>query len=247
MGKRVKYAHDILIQEGDLIMIIQFILEDSCFDCNFRIRDLQGERDYYIRSAISENMQFNYLDIEVFGSDFDLSVIPIIPDYKKDINNEKVKGLRDKLVKKASSKIFLTCIDMLLRIGCTYQIKGLSNGDVVNIKSKQYVFGIIDRYDLLGLLPMVYMFYEVSYGGKRFELKNAFGVNRKEVIKTARIILLMNFGINLIFTYPFQIIRVKHLTKNRKVNKILMMFNCMNDKQRQKLIDKQENFLNNLY
>ena len=223
-------------------MIIQFILEDSFFDCNLKIKDLQGERDYCINSTHKENMQFNYLDVEVYGTDFDLTIIPKVPDYQKD-NKEQTKRLFDKFVKKAITKLFSISMDIMLQVGCTYKIKGLSDGDVVNLKCEQYVVDIFDRYDLLGLIPVVYAFYEVSHKGKRFELINAFGVNRKEVIKTVRGLLLVNFGLGLIFTYPIQIIRLKYLTKDRKVNKFLTKFNRMDDKRRQKLIDKQNKFL----
>lgn len=113
---------------------------------------------------------------------------------------------------------------------------------ILNIRSQEYVFGTFDRFDLLELIPMAYMFYEISHSSSKFELIDAFETNRKDVIKYAKKITLINFGLHLIFTYPIQMGRVKHLTKNKKIFKTLYSFHNMSGAERQRIIDKKEKF-----
>lgn len=75
----------------------------------------------------------------------------------------------------------------------------------------------------------------------------AIAVNRKEVIRFARQLyrlqLLSDF-FGVLLTYPFQIGRVKHLSKKRKVTKTLQQFLSLNEAERQRFLDKQERFFN---
>ena len=44
-------------------------------------------------------------------------------------------------------------------------------------------------------------------------------------------------------TYPIQMARVKYLTRNKKVKKVLTKFNNLSDVERQRFFEKQEKYM----
>ena len=80
-----------------------------------------------------------------------------------------------------------------------YKITGVQDGDRLDISLQNYVYGTFDRFDILELVPMCYVFYEVSSFNERFELVNAFEINRKDILKFARSLALLDVGGNGIF------------------------------------------------
>ena len=55
--------------------------------------------------------------------------------------------------------------------------------------------------------------------------------------------MLIDFGLHLLFTYPIQIGRIKKLTSNRKVKRTLIKFNMLDKKEREKILNKKEEFM----
>jgi hypothetical protein len=122
-----------------------------------------------------------------------------------------------------------------LYVCCNYRLENLKDGDIITIESQGYAFGTFDRFNLLELLPMIYIFYDVSVGGKRPAFQSAFGINRKEVIRFAKKLALIE-----LITYPLQVGRIKYLSSRRKVNNTLKRFHNMNEAQRQKILKRME-------
>ncbi len=164
------------------------------------------------------------------------------------LNEFEENNWGDKFVKKATKFLFSSLDKMILRVGCNYHLRGVQDGDRLDICLQGYAFGTFDRLDLLELIPMMYAFFEVSNFNERFKLMNAYETNRRDIVKTARTLALADiFGNGLLttfFTYPIQVCRIKRLSKNRKVRKVLTRFNNMNDFDRQKVLEKQEKFFN---
>lgn len=224
-------------------MKIRVTLSESLYDCDLQITDMQGTRWFRIYVMDESDVQEQFLDIDVFGGEFELTVMPQMADYRSAMNEFEESDWKDKLAKKTVNLLFSAFENMLLRVGCKYSIQGLQEGDTLNITGQQYVFGTFDRFDLLELIPMVYMYYEASWHGNRFRLLDAFGLNRREVVKSAKKLALMDLfgnGLFLLFTYPIQVGRVKHISKNKKIFKTLCKFNDMDEAQRQRILDKQE-------
>ncbi len=94
---------------------------------------------------------------------------------------------------------------------------------------------------------MAYMFYEVFCFGSKVQLINAFETNRKSIIKTAKRLSSVDAFVNgifmTLFTYPIQVGRIRHLSKNKKIFKTLYKFHNMTPDNRQKLLDKFELFI----
>ena len=135
---------------------------------------------------------------------------------------------------------------MILRVGCNYHIEGLQDGDRLDITLQTYAFGTFDRFDILELVPMCYIFFEVSNFNDYYKLIDAYETNRRYVLKFAKTVaasdVLGNGLLLTLFTYPIQVGRVKHLTRNKKILKTLTKFNNFNDVERQRFLDKQEKF-----
>ena len=136
-----------------------------------------------------------------------------------------------------------------MRVACRYHVDQIEEGDRLVVALQGYFFGTFDRYDLLDLFPVMYMFFEVFRVDKQFALTTAFATNRKEVLKAARALTFAGvWGIDWLFTlllaYPFQLVRVKHLTRNKKIAKTLIEFNRLSDAERQRFLEKQEEIMN---
>lgn len=229
-------------------MKVTLTLTESIFDCKIKISDSQGERYYYISALGDEAPISPSVLVEVFDSDFDLTLIPMAVNAKPALDELEVKDWKDKLVKKAAGFLVSSVNKVVLRVGCCCRAKNVRDGDTLTISLQGYVHGNLFLFDLLDLYPVMYMFYEAFGKDGRFIITDAFEDNRKEFLKVARgVTLASGIGIGFIFTllfvYPIQIGRVKRLTKNKKIAKKLIKFSNLSEKKRQRFLEKQEKFM----
>ncbi|MBE6718781.1 MAG: hypothetical protein E7574_05970 [Ruminococcaceae bacterium] len=226
-------------------MKISLVLKESIYDCKIKISDSHGERYYYISALCEEGMTSSII-AEVFDNEFSLSLVPITSDIKSALNEIEENDWKDKLAKKATGFLMNSLDKMILRVGCNYHIKGLQDGDRLDITLQNYVFGTFDKFDILELVPMCYMFFEVANFNEYYKLTDAYETNRKDVLKFAKTFafadVLGNGFFLTLFTYPIQVSRVKRLTKNKKISKVLTKFNNLSDAERQRFLEKQEKF-----
>ncbi len=226
-------------------MKISLVLKESIYDCKIKISDSQGERYYYISALCDEGMTSSII-AEVFDNEFTLTLIPITADVKSVLNEIEENDWKDKLAKKATGFLMNSLDKMILRVGCNYHIKGLQDGDRLDITLQNYVFGTFDKFDILELVPMIYSFFEVANFNEYYKLTDAYETNRKDVLKFAKTFafadVLGNGFFLTLFTYPIQVSRVKRLTKNKKISKVLTKFNNLSDAERQRFLEKQEKF-----
>lgn len=226
-------------------MKITLVLKESIYDCKIKISDSQGERYYYIPALCEEGMTSSII-AEVFDNEFSLSLVPITADIKSTLNEIEENDWKDKLAKKTTGFLMNSLDKMILRVGCNYHIKGLQDGDRLDITLQNYVFGTFDKFDILELVPMCYMFFEVANFNEYYKLTDAYETNRKDVLKFAKTFafadVLGNGFFLTLFTYPIQVSRVKRLTKNKKISKVLTNFNNLTDTERQRFLEKQEKF-----
>ena len=122
-------------------------------------------------------------------------------------------------------------------------ISDTKENDIICICGQEYIFGRFDKFDLFELVPMAYMFFEASCNGDICKCSDAFAMNRKDVVSSAKKLVLIDFGLHLLFAYPIQIGRIKKLTSDRKVKKTLIKFNTMDKKEREKFLSAQEKFI----
>lgn len=233
---------------GGECMKIIFSLKESIYDCKLKITDTQGDCYYLIRAPKDNDTPIEYITVDVCGTEFDLELIPLFPDVDSALNEIDNKHWTDKFVKKAAKGLFESLEKMILRVGCNYHISKLQDGDRLDINLQCYTFGTFDRYNILEMIPMMYMFFDVCHFNKRFTTTKAFETNRKDVLKSAKIWALSDGFVNGLFlgllTYPIQVGRIRHLSKNKKINKVIHKLCHMSEIERQKIFAKQEEFFN---
>ena len=213
---------------------------NSPYDCEVIIKDTSEIHNYVVNVS---DKQFNLLEIDVESSRFELTLIPKMPDYKSAFSDMEIQNFKDRLAQKIGNTLCSVFDKMLLRVGCTYMISDTKENDIICICGQEYIFGTFDKFDLFELVPMAYMFFEASCNGDICKCSDAFATNRKDVVSSAKKLVLIDFGLHLLFTYPIQIGRIKKLTSDRKVKKTLIKFNTMDKKEREKFLSAQEQFI----
>ena len=221
-------------------MKLSLFFSNSLYNCEVIVKDTSGIKKYVTNV---EDKQSDFLEIDVESSSFELTVIPKMPDYKSAFLDMDVQNWKDWLAQKVGNALCSTLDKMLLRVGCTYMISDTKENDIICICGQEYIFGTFDKFDLFELVPMAYMFFEASCNGDLCKCSDAFALNRKEVISSAKKLILIDFGLHLLFTYPIQIGRIKKLTSDRKVKGTLIKFNMLDKKEREKILNKKEEFM----
>ena len=221
-------------------MRLSLNFSNSLYSCEAIIKDASGIQNYVVNL---EDKQSEFLETDVESDSFELTLIPKTPNYKSAFRDMEVQNWKDKLAQKIGTALCSTLDKMLLRVGCTYLISNRKENDVICIRGQEYVFGTFDKFDLFELLPMAYMFFEASCNGDLCKCSDAFALNRKEVISSAKKLILIDFGFHLLFTYPIQIERIKKLTSDKKVKRTLIKFNMLDKKEREKILNKKEEYI----
>lgn len=229
-------------------MKVRFVLDNSFYDCQLQITDRQGTRDFCLCVLSEDAIQFPFLDMDIAEDAFDLTVIPTMADYRSVLEEFDRTDWKDRFAQSATDLMLSAVEKMLLRVGCRYHIQGVQDGAVLHINSQEYAFGTFDRFDLLELIPMMYMFYEVSLCDHRFTLTDAFETNRNDVVRSAKKIaladILGNGFLGALFSYPIQVGRIKRLCQNKEIFKTLHAFDTMDAAERQKILDRKEQYFN---
>lgn len=213
---------------------------NSPYDCEVIIKDRSEIHNYVVNVS---DKQSDLLEIDVESSRFELTLIPKMPDYKSAFSDMEIQNFKDRLAQKIGNTLCSVLDKMLLRVGCTYMISDTKENDIICICGQEYIFGRFDKFDLFELVPMAYMFFEASCNGDICKCSDAFAMNRKDVVSSAKKLVLIDFGLHLLFAYPIQIGRIKKLTSDRKVKKTLIKFNTMDKKEREKFLSAQEKFI----
>ena len=221
-------------------MRLSLDFSNSPYDCEVIIKDTSEIHNYVVNLS---DKQSDSLEIDVESSNFELTLIPKMPDYKSAFSDMEIQNFKDRLAQKIGNALCSVLDKMLLRVGCTYMISDTKENDIICICGQEYIFGTFDKFDLFELVPMAYMFFEASCNGDICKCSDAFAMNRKDVVSSAKKLVLIDFGLHLLFTYPIQIGRIKKLTSDRKVKKTLVKFNTLDKKEREKFLSSQEQFI----
>ena len=233
-------------------MKITFVLRESIYDCKIQISDSHGSRYIYLSASSGDDSIFrsgeertaSSLETEIFDADCLIDLIPVMPDISSVADSFEETNWKDRLAKKASVRL-LKSLELFLRVGCRYRAVGLQDGDRLDIRLQSYAFGSFDRWDLFGLAPVSYAFFELFSFNDRYPLVDAYATNRKEVLRIFKLLELAELGNGFLwalFAYPLQVGRVKRLTKPKKVRKTLTRFANFSDSKRQRFLEKQEAF-----
>ena len=224
-------------------MKISLYFSKFIYDCEISVVCENMTRNYFVEMNDIGDEDHTMLEIEVDNSDFQLIVTPKIANFGASVSQMDVHDWKDKLAQKVGEALFSMLDKTILRIGCVYDVSDVRENDTLFIWQQEYVFTTWDVCDILELFPVCYAFAEVMHNGKLCSCIDAFGTNRKEVLKLVRLFTLADFGWHLIFTYPLQVSRVKRLSRNRKVKRTLLKFNKLSEEKRQKVLEKMDEFM----
>ena len=219
------------------------VLENSIFSCNIRVTDANGARFYHVPQTDPFGTTPRFLDVEINGSECDIAIAPIETNPENLWKDTPPENFFDKIASKCGKKLVSYISKIILRVTCEYHLTDLKDGDCIDIIARQYVYDLWDNVNALEeIVPMAYAFYEIEYNGKRATVKQAFGTNRREVIKTSRPLAFMassGYGLLLIL-YPIQMIRIRHLSSKRKVFRTIKKFNKMTPEERKKFEEQMD-------
>ena len=213
------------------------VLENSLFSCNIRVNDSKGARFYHVPQTNPFVTTPHFLDVEIDGSECDITIAPIETGSENLWKDTPSKNLFDKVTSKCGKKLVSYISQIILRVTCEYHLTDLKDGDCIDIIAKQYVYNGWDEF-----VPMAYAFYEIEYNGKRATVKKAFGTNHRDVIKASRPLAFgasAGYGLLLIL-YPIQMIRIRYLLGKRKVLRAIKRFNKMTPEERKKFEERMD-------
>lgn len=205
-------------------------------DVDLKYQDDIGEHCMLIAMASGSEKSDNLREINIVGDSLDITLKPTKLDFG--INKEEVSGTAEKVFVKFTEKVASVANDMFLHVGCRYCVNDLHEGDVIDITCRNYSVSGSDQMLIFDLYPVVYLFFEISKKGRRYEPLEITPINRDKVLKSARVMALADFGLHLIVTYPFGVGRVKRLTKDKAVAKRLKAFNSMSEEKRKRILDR---------
>lgn len=216
-------------------MKLRLEFSNSIYDCQMIVKDAYGKYEQYFALAQKTDDAPLTAEIEVDDGEVDLSLLPIAVNYGELLDDSEQQTWKDKLINKVVGKGLDLLLKSLLVVGCTYHISGVVDGDVLFVNCGWY-----GHESQLDMIPIAYMYYEVDGFGKTHIPTAAWGINRDEVIKGARKLALLDFGPELIFTYPIGVSRVKRLTKDKRVLKTLQKFYSLPEAKRQAIRAKMK-------
>lgn len=205
---------------------------DQFGDVDLKYQDADGEHSLPVAMDMGNNLR----EIDILGDSLEITVKPTKLDLG--ISKEEITGTAEKVFLKFTEKFASVANDMILHVGCRYIVNDLQDGDVIDVTCRNYSVSGSDQMLIFDLYPVVYLFFEVSKNDHRYEPLDIIPINRDKVLKSARVMALADFGLHLIVTYPFQVGRVKRLTKEKTVKKKLKAFNVMSEEKRKKILER---------
>ncbi len=222
-------------------MKILLEVSETIYDCHLQICDQAGSRSLLFPATEAPSQIW----IDLHGSDAELTFLPAIPDADHLLQDAKATTLKDKFINKAAGKLSSFFSNLFLLVGCRFRLPELHDGDRLTVRLQSYAFGTFDRLGLLGLYPLVYMFFEISHGTGCIAPEAAWSINRKKILRHVKTFEMLNFDLfSLIFCYPFQMGRIRHLSRNRTVNKKVLAFSKLPEQKRQAFLQKQMRYFN---
>ena len=211
-------------------MKLKLIISSSMFDSYITITDTVGTRQFKAYDIGDE------IELETFGNEITLNVTPQPINAKAALDDESTNGIKERLAVNAVHKLTNIANDFILRVSCKYKLTELCEGDVIMISPQQYATGSLDGGVILDLQPIIYGYFEVMHHGLRLMPTDTVALNRKSVLKTARLAAL-----DELILYPIKMIHARSLTKNGKIFKTIRKFNALPESTRQEILNKRFN------
>lgn len=230
-----------------MLKTIRFEFDNSIYDCDLQIKDLAGVRTYHIPVLNAEEGNDNIFETDILGDSIEITLTPVAANLSSHMNeirsDLKQEGWKGKLLFGFLNKVLSSLDGLCLRTSCTYRISDISDNSVYLVRLSGYVHGSTIIADLFNIFPIMYMHYEVLRNYNSFEPINALALNRKDIIRDAKKLAVLDFGLHTLIMYPIKVSRAKRLTKDKKVKKTLQKFYRLTPEKRQQLFDNWDAIL----
>lgn len=230
---------------------LNFVLNEAGY-CKIKVTDLNGQRCFFMNSEEKASV----FEVDICGDRFDLTVTPIAPDLLKDLDEIEEferNTFKGKILYKTASSLASFASDMFFYVECTYHVEDFRDGDTLNINMTVFSYPSNDFLksplwwltDIWDLFPVMYMLYEVSLDSKRIEPVNTLCIDRKKTIKNVRKFIIFNSAfLETIIDYPINMMRVRYLSREKKIFSSLLKFSKMDEEKRWKYIGDKDFFEN---
>lgn len=227
---------------------VQIVFDYAPYDCRVEIVDMVGRREFTFPLATITEEDQPRMSLDVYGDSVTLTLTPLASDFKplkEDIQETMKDGWKEKLLGGLANMALSALSEICLRVACTYRVtlppaETGENGTVptvIRAELRGYFRSGMLLTAALDLLPVVYAYFEASLDGSVPPLEKARGVNRREVIRLARLYALAGIMTSILF-YPLEVGSVKRFTKDKKVNRAMIKFYRLSPEKRQKLRDR---------
>lgn len=225
--------------------MIRFILDkNALYDCVLKITDIYGTREHFVPMVDTEKSDKTYLDVEVYSEDFEITLTPVQPDYKKLVKEAEAESENpsffDKMIFRFLGKMLSGVEKYFLLVESKYKATGVADESVIEVKSRQYECEtFLTKIKILDFLAVSYVFFEPLYGTNVLELMQTKPTNRTDVIKFFKKLAFAQGFISGIVQTQF----ARKNTKDETVFQKLHSFNTLPEEQRQEIIKRNEDLM----
>ena len=231
-------------------MKITFHLNDtSLYNCTLHIRDARGARAYAMNSLTAVGTpSVTTITVEVTGDSVEIVTLPrlspSIEEGARQVQGDTVLGtIALKALGKAACSFFkagfLQCaVTYLLplreRIG-----RDVGGSDAIHLHLTERFYCSTPEWmsELLDLYPLTYVFFELSEGDTPFLPAALRDLNRLELIRLTRKLVLAQCAGGALLLHPVLMSRIKRLSKSRVVLRKLKKLYRLPPEEREKIFD----------
>ncbi|MBQ8753118.1 MAG: hypothetical protein IJZ13_08460 [Clostridia bacterium] len=224
-------------------MTVLFRLCQSSTACRLHITDAAGKRVVFLAMDFLAPTDACY-SVELYGDSAEITAVPIA--YAAPQAGAGVKGWL-----KMQGRRWLAALEnaVCFQVGCSYRLDSLQEREEILLKEQTYACTSYTADLVFDLVPVDYLFFEAVRHGKRQTPTAARCTNKRSALKASRTAALLSasdggFGclsfLLCLPIFPLQMLRVRFLTRNRRMFRTLARFHRMSEVERQKVLRRND-------
>jgi hypothetical protein len=247
-------------------MKITFHLQDTAlYNCTLHIRDARGARAYHMNTLTATGTPaVPTLTVEVTGDSVEIVTLPrLSPSLAEEAKSLKGDTMLETIALRALGKAACAFSKAgFLQNAITYRLPlrerigtDVGGSDAIHLHLTERFFCPTPEWmtEVLDLYPLTYVFFELSerlsegLSERLSEEDNPYtpatlrDLNRLELLRLTRKLILLQCAGETILLYPFLMSRIKRLSKSRVVLRRLKKLYRLPPEERAKLFDDWNN------
>lgn len=234
-------------------MKITFHLQDTAlYNCTLHIRDARGARAYHMNTLTAVGTpSVTTITVEVTGEVAEIVTLPKIPAaFMEEVKQAKGDTLLETVTLRALGKVACTFSKAgFLLNAVTYRLplrerigRDVGGSDAIHLHLTERFYCSTPEWmsELLDLYPLNYVFFELSEGDTPFPPAALRDLNRLELIRLTRKLVLAQCAGGALLLHPVLMSRIKRLSKSRVVLRKLKKLYRLPPEEREKIFDDWE-------